>query len=149
MKEIYTEGGRGFKGLKSFYRGLDSALGRQLVYCTGRIGIYFSLGDYLKNEVNGGKHMTSFQKTYVSLIAGGIASMIGTPTDLILVRMQIDPTLPPTLQRKYKNFGDAFKKIRKNEGLLSCWKGCYPTVIRASILNFGMLATYDECKERL
>jgi len=30
-------------GIKSFYRGLDSALMRQAVYTTTRLGIYFSL----------------------------------------------------------------------------------------------------------
>jgi solute carrier family 25 oxoglutarate transporter 11 len=42
-KGIYTEG-----GVKSFYRGLDAGLARQAVYTTTRLGIYFSLQDYLK-----------------------------------------------------------------------------------------------------
>jgi solute carrier family 25 oxoglutarate transporter 11 len=29
------------------------------------------------------------------------------------------------------------------------WRGCVPTVIRAVVLNFGMLGPYDEAKERL
>lgn len=42
-KEVFAEG-----GIKGFYRGLDSALMRQALYTTTRLGIYFSLTDYFK-----------------------------------------------------------------------------------------------------
>lgn len=37
----------------------------------------------------------------------------------------------------------------REEGFFSCWKGCAPTVIRAMSLNLGMLASYEEAKDRL
>lgn len=37
----------------------------------------------------------------------------------------------------------------REEGVLSCWKGATPTVVRAMSLNLGMLVSYDESKERL
>lgn len=33
-------------------------------------------------------------------------------------------------------------------GLFTLWRGCTPTVVRAMSINFGMLASYDEIKER-
>jgi len=39
--------------------------------------------------------------------------------------------------------------VIKEEGVLGLWRGCTPTVVRAVALNLGMLATYDEAKERL
>lgn len=36
----------------------------------------------------------------------------------------------------------------KEEGILTLWRGCGPTLIRAMSMNFGMLASYDEIKER-
>lgn len=36
----------------------------------------------------------------------------------------------------------------REEGVLSLWRGCSPTVIRAMTINFGMLSSYDEIKER-
>jgi solute carrier family 25 (mitochondrial oxoglutarate transporter), member 11 len=63
--------------------------------------------------------------------------------------MQSDSTLPPELRRNYKNFFDAFGRIVREEGILSCWKGATPTVVRAMSLNLGMLVSYDESKERL
>jgi solute carrier family 25 oxoglutarate transporter 11 len=75
--------------------------------------------------------------------------MFGTPADLVLIRMQSDQTLPLDQRRNYKNVFDAFSRIIREEGLLSCWKGAAPTVVRAMALNLGMLVSYDESKERL
>lgn len=122
---------------------------RQALYTTTRLGIYFSLSDHLKYQVNGGANMTGFQKIYSSLIAGGIGSIVGTPADLVLIRIQSDSTLPLEQRRNYKNVIDAFSRIVREEGFLSLWKGCQPTVIRAMSLNLGMLVSYDESKERL
>ena len=128
---------------------IDSALMRQALYTTTRLGIYFSLSDYLKYTVNGGENMTSFQRVYSSLIAGGIGSIVGTPADLVLIRMQSDSTLAIEQRRNYKNVIDAFSRIAREEGFLSLWKGCAPTVVRAMSLNLGMLVSYDESKEKL
>ncbi len=49
-REIYANDG----GIKGFYRGIDSALLRQAIYATLRLGIYFNLSDYVKRERNHG-----------------------------------------------------------------------------------------------
>ncbi len=69
---------------------IDAALLRQAIYATLRLGIYFNLSDYIKESVNGGKNLTTLQKTACSLFAGGLGSFIGTPCDLALVRFQAD-----------------------------------------------------------
>ena len=99
--------------------------------------------------MNGGKNLSWMQKIYSSLLAGGVGSLIGTPADLILVRMQNDTILPPAQRRNYKHVGDAISKIVRNEGFFSLWKGCTPTVVRAMALNLVMFVSYEECKERL
>ena len=47
-QEVFSEG-----GLKGFYRGMDSALLRQAVYGTARLGIYFNLAQKIKAKNNG------------------------------------------------------------------------------------------------
>ena len=89
------------------------------------------------------------EKAICSLSAGFIGAYIGNPADLALVRMQNDTVLPPEQRRNYKNVVDAFSRIVKEEGVTALWKGSIPTVCRAMSLNFGMLAPYDEAKERL
>jgi solute carrier family 25 oxoglutarate transporter 11 len=135
-------------GLKGLYRGYDSAIMRQCVYTTTRLGIFYSLVDNIK-EKQGGKNLSAFQKAYCSLTAGGIGSLVGTPADLILVRMQSDSTLPVDQRRNYKSVFDAGRRIISDEGFLKMFTGCSPTVIRAMVLNLGMLTTYEEAKERL
>ena len=79
--------------------------------------------------------MTTLQKTGASLFAGGFGAFIGTPCDLVLVRMQSDSTLPEGERRNYKNVFDAFRRIVSEEGLASCWNGAGPTMLRAMSLN--------------
>lgn len=38
-------------------------------------------------------------------------------------------------------------RIVREEGPLGLWKGASPTVVRAMVLNLGMLAPYDYCKD--
>ena len=108
-----------------------------------------NLSDYVKNQKNGGANLTFAQKGICSLTAGGLGALVGTPADLILIRMQGDSTLPVEQRRNYTSVFDAMKRIPKEEGVLSLWKGGGPTVIRAMSLNLGMFTTYEESKERL
>jgi solute carrier family 25 (mitochondrial oxoglutarate transporter), member 11 len=143
FKEILSKGGVG-----AFYKGLDSALTRQVFYTTSRLGIYKTLFNREKAK-NPGKDLSFAQKAFCGLTAGFFGAIIGNPADLALIRVQADTTLPPAERRNYKNVADAFIRIVKEEGLGALWKGCTPTVARAVALNFGMLAPYDEFKERI
>ena len=73
---------------------LDSALLRQVVYGTLRLGIYFNLTEWIKENKNGGASLSVTQRATASLIAGGLGSFVGNPCDLALVRMQADTVLP-------------------------------------------------------
>lgn len=135
--------------MKGFYKGIDSAYMRQAVYTTARFGLFLNLSDYVKQNKNGGNNLTFAQKGACSLTAGGLASIVGNPADLILIRMQTDSLLPVEQRRNYTSVFDAAKRIPKEEGILSLWKGGVPTMSRAMALNFGMFTTYEESKERL
>lgn len=95
-----------------------------------------------------GRNLTFAEKSFCSLFSGLVGSIIGNPADLSLVRFQVDTLLPENERRNYKNVGDALVRMVREEGLFSLWRGCTPTVVRAMSINFGMLASYDEIKER-
>ena len=82
-------------------------------------------------------------------MAGGLGSFVGTPADLILIRMQSDATLPADKRRNYTSFFNAAKRIPAEEGVTALWSGGVPTMVRAMALNLGMFTTYEEAKERL
>ena len=73
---------------------------------------------------------------------------MGTPADLILIRMQADSTLPVDQRRNYTSVFNAIRRIPAEEGILNLWKGGVPTVTRAMALNLGMFTTYEESKNR-
>ena len=73
---------------------IDSALLRQAVYTTLRLGIFFSLNDMIKQR-KGSDKLSTLEKIACSFTAGGIGSFCGNPFDLCLVRLQSDLTLPP------------------------------------------------------
>lgn len=141
-REVYSEG-----GVKGFYRGLDSALLRQAVYASLRIGIYYTMNDWLKNPETGEASATT--RAFNSLIAGAIGSAIANPCDLALVRMQADSSLPPAERRGYRNVFHAFQTILREEGFIDLYRGCSPTVARAMAVNLSMLFTYDIAKKQL
>jgi solute carrier family 25 oxoglutarate transporter 11 len=133
-------------GLSGFYLGLTPALARQVLYTTTRLGLYRTLFDNFK-DADGG--VSTPKKISFALTAGFLGSVLGNPADVALVRMQADPALPVNQRRNYRNVFDAWGKIVKNEGAITLWRGCEPTVARSMILNMFMLAPYDEIKERL
>lgn len=133
-------------GIKGFYKGLDSALFRQATYSTARLGLYKYIFNKRKEEKGVVK---TWEKTAISLFAGFVGSLIGNPSDIVLVRFQSDSTLPPEKRRNYKHVFDAFGRIVREEGLWTLWRGSAPTVGRAMAMNMGMLTVYDEVKERV
>lgn len=134
-------------GLKGFYKGIGSALMRQIVYTGLRLGIFYTALDVAKEKWN--HPLSASEKALASLCAGGLAAFVATPFDLALIRFQADGTLPVKDRRNYKNWADALSKITKTEGFLNLWKGATPTIVRAMALNLGMLGPYEECKIRL
>ena len=82
------------QGVLALYNGLSASLMRQLTYSTTRFGIY---------EV--GKHGLGSDAGFASKIllaggAGAIGGLIGTPADMVNVRMQNDVKL--TLEQRRK-----------------------------------------------
>lgn len=143
VRGIYRE-----EGMRGFYRGLDSAILRQLMYGTARLGLYRQMYNTRVKE-NGDKGVSFGQKAYCSLLAGFVASLIGNPADLSLVRMQNDISLPKDQRRNYRHVADAFQTIVREEGTLALWKGSSPTIARAMSMNFGMMVSFDTARERL
>ena len=133
-------------GMGFFYKGLSSALIRQMTYTTTRMGIYKSLFNNYK-EKHGDVNLA--MKSVFGLTAGFFGSIVGNPADLILIRIQADTNLPQEQRRNYKGITDAMKRIVQEDGFLSLWRGCQPTVLRAMALNLAMLGPFDEAKERL
>jgi hypothetical protein len=134
------------EGPLALYKGLSASLLRQATYTTSRFGFYLKLKDIF--ETNSGP-MPWYQKLPASMLAGAGGALVGSPADVVLVRMQADGKAPPELRVNYKNAFDGLAKLAKTEGIMSWWKGCGPNVYRAALMSAGQLASYDQAKQLL
>ncbi|XWS34127.1 hypothetical protein CRYUN_Cryun21dG0013400 [Craigia yunnanensis] len=131
------------QGVLGLYKGLSPAILRHLFYTPIRIVGY----ENLRNSVSTDGSLSLSSKALVGGISGVIAQFVASPADLVKVRMQADGRLVSRgLQPRYKGPFDALKKIVAMEGLGGLWKGVFPNVQRAFLVNMGELACYDHAK---
>jgi solute carrier family 25 oxoglutarate transporter 11 len=133
-------------GPTSIYKGVDAAIGRQMVYGTARIGLHRTFSDKLV-ELNDGHPISFVQKALSGMASGSVAVCIGTPFDIALVRLQSDGMAKPEDRRNYKHVFDALMRTRKEEGVVALYKGLAPNILRGMSMNVGMMACYDQAKE--
>lgn len=133
------------EGFYALYYGLSASLLRQATFVGTKFGAY----DGLKSVTTGGHELTFLQKTFCGLTAGAIGAAVGNPADLALVRMQADGRLPVEQRRNYRNVTHALTQIVREEGAMTLWRGCLPTVQRAMVVTASQLAVYDQFKEEL
>ena len=132
-------------GIRSFYKGFDCSLFKQLTYSTARLGVYKYLYDKGIKE-NG--EVSFLKKIQYSLVAGVVATITGCPADMTMVRFQSDFGLPESQRRNYRHIFDAFNKIVRSEGVLSLWTGVQYSMIRVIAATVSQLTTFEEVKER-
>lgn len=76
-----------------------------------------------------------------------IAQIVASPADLVKVRMQADSRVASQgIQPRYSGLCDSLTKIIRSEGIGGLWKGVFPNVQRAFLVNMGELACYDQAK---
>nr|CAD2162353.1 unnamed protein product [Meloidogyne enterolobii] len=134
------------EGFVALYNGLSAGLARQAIYTTTRLGLYTWLLEFCSHE---GRSPSFAIKAGLGMTSGGIASLFGNPMELALVRMTADGRLPINERRNYKNVLDALIRVTREEGIVTLWRGCTPTVVRAMVVNAAQLATYSQAKQYL
>ena len=138
-------------GVAGIYKGLSASLTRQATYGTARIGLYSAFSDMVRASptMGGveGADLPIHWKFLTSFSSGAIASCIGNPFDVALVRMQSDGMKPEAERRNYTNVFNAVRRIVSEEGFASLYWGYAPNLLRAIAMNVGMMMTYDEVKE--
>jgi solute carrier family 25 oxoglutarate transporter 11 len=135
----------GFFGL---YAGLSASIMRQAVYGTARLGLHREFSDRLKASKGGGD-LSGLESAGSAMAAGAFASVIGTPFDVALVRMQADGMKPAAERRGYTGVFNALARITREEGAARLWAGFEPTAARAIAMNVGMMASFDQAKQAI
>uniref|UniRef100_UPI00358E2B64 mitochondrial 2-oxoglutarate/malate carrier protein n=1 Tax=Myxine glutinosa TaxID=7769 RepID=UPI00358E2B64 len=136
------------EGLLGMYNGLSAGLLRQATYTTTRLGTYTALME----RAGGGPGSPPppfLVKAALGMVAGACGAFVGTPAEVALIRMTSDGRLPVNERRGYKNVFNALIRITREEGLLTLWRGCIPTINRAVVVNAAQLASYSQAKQFL
>ena len=140
------------EGMAALYKGIEPALARQMVYGGLRYGLYVPIRNAIGVSPDTPKDEIPLMSKFVAGGgAGGIASVIANPTDLVKVRLQVDgmKAAGPNHKPQYQGVVDCMQQIYRNEGVLGFWKGSLPNLTRAVVLAAFELTAYDEIKAQL
>ncbi|MCL4136321.1 UNVERIFIED_CONTAM: hypothetical protein GTU68_055316 [Idotea baltica] len=132
------------QGFLSLYNGLSASILRQLTYSTTRFGIY----EVAKQQVAGdsGSPIPFYKRILIAGMAGACGGVVGTPGDMINVRMQNDIKLPADQRRNYKHALDGIVRVWREEGFLLLFRGATSATGRAVLMTIGQLSFYDQIK---
>lgn len=131
-------------GILGLYNGLSASLLRQLTYSMTRFAIYETVKKNL--DTPGSTGMPFYQKVLLGGVAGCAGGLVGTPADMVNVRMQNDVKLPPAQRRNYKNALDGLLRVAKEEGVPKLMNGATMASTRATFVTIGQLSFYDQIK---
>uniref|UniRef100_A0A1B6CW85 Mitochondrial dicarboxylate carrier n=1 Tax=Clastoptera arizonana TaxID=38151 RepID=A0A1B6CW85_9HEMI len=131
------------QGVFALYNGLTASLCRQLSYSTTRFGIY----EVSKQAVApNGEEISFSMRVGMAATAGAAGGFIGTPADLVNVRMQNDIKLPVDKRRNYKHAIDGLIRVYQEEGFRRLFSGATTATSRAILMTVGQLSFYDQVK---
>lgn len=135
------------EGVVGIYKGLGAGLLRQATYTTTRLGVYTGLNEKYRQSTNKAPNLLASMG--MGMIAGACGAMVGTPAEVALIRMTADGRLPLAERRNYSGVFNALLRITREEGVLTLWRGCIPTMGRAMVVNMAQLASYTQAKQYL
>lgn len=133
-------------GFLALYNGLSASLLRQLTYSMTRFAIYETVKDSVSEP---GRPMPFYQKVLLGSVAGACGGIVGTPADMVNVRMQNDVKLPLDKRRNYKHAIDGLYRVYKFEGPANLFSGATMASSRAIFVTVGQLSFYDQYKQIL
>ncbi|XP_058531813.1 mitochondrial dicarboxylate carrier [Ochotona princeps] len=132
-------------GILALYNGLSASLCRQMTYSLTRFAIYESVRDRLSKGSQG--PLPFHQKVLLGGISGLTGGFVGTPADLVNVRMQNDMKLPPQQRRNYAHALDGLFRVAREEGLKKLFSGATMASSRGALVTVGQLSCYDQAKQ--
>ncbi|XP_033923421.1 mitochondrial dicarboxylate carrier isoform X3 [Melopsittacus undulatus] len=96
-------------GFLALYNGLSASLCRQMTYSLTRFGIYETAREHLGRGSQGPPPF--YQKVLLGAVGGFTGGLVGTPADLVNVRMQNDMKQPPSQRRNYSHALDGMYRV--------------------------------------
>lgn len=140
------------EGLLCLWRGILPALYRHAIYTGFRMSAYEEIRNRLnrKDSTGTAAGFPLWKKVVAGMLAGGIGQFMASPTDLVKTQIQMEGKRR-LLGKEPRVHGmmDALRKILAESGFRGLWRGCWPNVQRAALVNLGDLSTYDSVKRAI
>jgi solute carrier family 25 folate transporter 32 len=128
------------EGIRSLYRGL----GTTLIGYIPNWAIYFTLYDYMKNNMlkhNGYVENTNLINIISAMSAGAVASTVTNPLWVVKTRMQAGKTV------RYNSTWHALNTILREEGPQALWRGLAPSLL--GLVHIGIqFSLYENLKQK-
>ncbi|KAK0721344.1 mitochondrial carrier domain-containing protein [Apiosordaria backusii] len=121
-------------GIPSLWSGLSASVLRQSTYSTARFGLYTILSRQMQKQ-SGVAKLSTTSTVVCASVAGGLAGMIGNPTEVVLVRMCADAAKPPAERFLYSDAVTALVRIAKEEGVRVFGRGLSANIVRSVLMN--------------
>lgn len=134
------------EGPRALYNGLSAGLQRQMCFASVRLGTYDSVKEMYQRIFN--ERPDSLQlitRISAGLTTGGLAVVVGQPTDVVKVRFQAAKKEVGGKPR-YTSTLAAYKSIGREEGIRGLWKGAMPNIGRNAVVNVAEIVCYDVVK---
>ncbi|KIV88280.1 hypothetical protein PV10_07975 [Exophiala mesophila] len=135
-------------GIRSLWWGISASMLRQSTYSTARFGLYNYFAKAARQRT-GQQRLSSSWEIACAALAGGMAGVVGNPTEVALVRMCADGAKAPGQRFAYKHAFDALLRISREEGVATFSRGLAPNIVRSVIMNVSQIATYSAAKRQL
>ncbi|XP_053157244.1 mitochondrial dicarboxylate carrier isoform X2 [Hemicordylus capensis] len=132
-------------GFLALYSGLSASLLRQMTYSLTRFAIYETVRDHLSQGAPG--PMPFYQKVLLGAVGGFTGGFVGTPADMVNVRMQNDMKQPVQLRRNYSHALDGLYRVLREEGAKKLFSGGTMASSRGALVTVGQLSCYDQAKQ--
>ncbi|XP_062447724.1 mitochondrial dicarboxylate carrier isoform X2 [Rhea pennata] len=132
-------------GFLALYNGLSASLCRQMTYSLTRFAIYETARDRLGQGNQGPPPF--YQKVLLGAVGGFTGGFVGTPADMVNVRMQNDMKQPAHLRRNYSHALDGIYRVLREEGLKKLFSGATMASSRGALVTVGQLSCYDQAKQ--
>lgn len=121
-------------GIASLWSGLSASVLRQSTYSTARFGLYNILSCQLQARSETSR-LSATSTIVCAGVAGGLAGMLGNPTEVVLVRMCADAAKPSAERFRYSDALTALYRIAKEEGVWVFGRGLPANIIRSVLMS--------------
>lgn len=121
-------------GIPSLWAGLSASILRQSIYSTARFGLYTALTQRARH-LTGQERLSTSWTIACAGAAGGLAGLVGNPTEVVLVRMCADGAKPVAERFAYPNALVGLYRVGRDEGLGTFARGVSANVTRSVLMS--------------